>query len=70
MKKGNGYDAAVVVASALEKCGCTEEKFLECARRFGKTKKVTHVTHPTAVHFADWVFMKEPAVIGARMGCR
>ncbi|MFZ3043737.1 MAG: hypothetical protein WA058_01360 [Minisyncoccia bacterium] len=58
-KKGNGYDAAAVVAGAVAKCGCPTEKFSACAKKFGQTDTA----------FADWVLIKEMATVRRRLNC-
>jgi len=69
-KKGNGYDAATVVADAMRKCNCPEEKFLACACRFdGHKDGSIQPTHPVAVAFANWVSIKDRATIGGKMSC-
>lgn len=33
-RKGNGYDAVMAIAGAVERCGCPAEKWFGCAKKF------------------------------------
>ncbi|MFA6519390.1 MAG: hypothetical protein WCT41_01030 [Candidatus Paceibacterota bacterium] len=61
---------AAIIAEAIKKCGCPEEKYMACAAVFGQTEgSVDHLTHSAVLHFSRWMMTRSAREIGNRMSC-